>query len=90
MSSKIKSCKRIAEDPQMLFGIIFTFLFIFAGVVVISVGFEAVYVPSSCSDEPLPCWAFAIIFFVTGGGFILVSILFWIIGVGPYIREGLK
>ena len=90
MSSRIKSLKRIVEDPQMLFGIIFTFLFIFAGLVVICVGFEAVLVPSSCSNEPLPCWAFATIFFGCGVGLIVVSILFWIIDVGPYIKEGFK
>ena len=90
MLSKIEALKRIVGDPQKLFGIIFVVMFVFAGLVIISVGFEAVYVPSSCSDEPLPCWAFATIFFVVGGGFILLSILFWIIEVWPYIMEGLK
>lgn len=90
MSSKIETLKKIAEDPQMLFGIIFVILIIFAGVVVIGVGFEAVFVPSSCSDELLPCWAFALTFFVVGTLFIIISILFWMNDVGPYIKEGLK
>lgn len=90
MTSKREALKMIVEDPQMLFGIIFVFLSIFAGLVAIGVGFEAVFVPSSCSDELLACWAFAVVFIVVGGLMILATILFWIIDVGPYIKEGLK
>lgn len=90
MSSKSETLKRIVEDPQMLFGIIFVCLFIFGGIVIICVGSQAVLVPSSCSDELLPCWAFAVIFLVAGSFMILGTILFWMNDVWPYIKEKLK
>ena len=81
--------RRIVHDPQMLFGIIFTFLSVSGGLVMIYVGFEVLLIPSSCLNALMPCWVYAGLFFVEGGLITLISILFWVAEVWPYIKDGI-